>query len=43
MYQITKALNNLRKIKKRATIISMEDKGIINRKIDLLEKSRLET
>lgn len=41
MYQITKALSNLRKIKKKATIISIDDKCIIDNTIDLLEKADL--
>lgn len=41
MYQITKALSNLKKIKNKPTIISIEDKGIINSTIDLLEKAEL--
>ena len=38
MYQIEKALANLRKIKKKSTIISIEDKGVIDSTIDLLKK-----
>lgn len=39
MYQITKALNNLRKIKKKSAIMSIDDRRIINSTIDLLEKA----
>lgn len=39
MYQITKALANLRKMKKKSAILSIEDKRIIDSTIALLEKA----
>lgn len=41
MYQITKALSNLKKIKKQSAIMSIDDRKIINSTIDLLEKADL--
>ena len=41
MYQITKSLANLRKIKKKSTIISVDDLKIIGSTIDLLEKAEI--
>lgn len=38
MYQITKALANLRKMKKNSAILSVDDVKIIGSTIDLLEK-----
>lgn len=39
MYQITKALANLRKMKKKSAILSVDDMKTINSTIDLLEKA----
>lgn len=41
MYQITKALSNLRKMKKQSAILSIDDRKIISSTIDLLEKADL--
>lgn len=41
MYQIHKALSNLQKMKKKSSLISIEDKKIISSTIDLLEKAEL--
>lgn len=41
MYQITKALANLRKVKKKSAILSIDDKKVISSTIDLLEKAEL--
>ena len=41
MYQITKALANLRKIKKKSAILSVDDMKSISSTIDLLEKAEM--
>lgn len=41
MYQITKALANLRKMKKKSAILSVDDMKAISSTIDLLEKAEM--
>lgn len=41
MYQITKALANLRKMKKKSAILSVDDMKVISSTIDLLEKAEM--
>ena len=41
MYQISKALANLRKMKKKSAILSIDDRKVISSTIDLLEKAEL--
>ena len=41
MYQIIKALANLRKMKKDSAILSIDDREIISSTIDLLEKATM--
>ena len=41
MYQITKALANLRKIKKKSETLSIDDRKVIGSTIDLLEKAEI--
>ena len=41
MYQIIKALANLRKMKKDSAILSIDDRKLISSTIDLLEKAEI--
>ena len=41
MYQITKALANLRKMKKKSETLSIGDRKVISNTIDLLEKAEI--